>query len=153
KTGASTIYTGKDLSDCVLKIVFADGAQGLSASDQISQFLDQIVPILQTSENGKTAIDFYHPSVSEPPINLISVVVKSISQLDVQPDGLKSVTVELIQYRKPKAAAVGKPSGSAAKSPEPPTAKDAQDIQQDQLTMQLLAEIGRATCRERKEER
>ncbi|MEZ4230894.1 MAG: hypothetical protein R3B89_17095 [Polyangiaceae bacterium] len=130
KSGASTVFTGKDLSECTLTIRFADGAQGLSASDQVSQFVDQIVPILQKSENGKTAVDFYHPSVSEPPIELTSVVVKTIGQIETQDDGLKTVTVELIQFKKPRAAKVGKPAGSESKAEtNQPTAADAADFQ------------------------
>ncbi|MCB9584374.1 MAG: hypothetical protein H6718_03205 [Polyangiaceae bacterium] len=127
KSGASTVFTGKELAECTLTITFSDGAQGLSASDQIDQFLGQIVPILQKSENGKTAIDFYHPQVSEPPIGLTSVVVKTIGQIEKQDDGLKTVTVELIQFKRPRAAPVAKPTGSASKSPSEETAQDAQD--------------------------
>lgn len=137
KSGASTVFTGKDLSDCVLKITFADGAQGLSQADQISQFVEQIVPILQTSATGKTAIDFFHPSVSLEPINLTSVVVKSIGQIEMQDNGLKTVTVELLQYVKPKPARVGKPSGSASKTPAGSTAQDAMDKEIEALTQEV----------------
>lgn len=137
KSGASTVFTGRELSECTLKITFADGAQGLSAEDQINQWDEQIVPILTQSENGKTAVDFYHPSVSEPPIELTSVVVKEIGQIQVQGDGLRTVEVKLLKYVKPKPAPAGKPSGSASKSPGAPTAKDAMDQQIEDLTGQV----------------
>ncbi|MCB9584549.1 MAG: hypothetical protein H6718_04095 [Polyangiaceae bacterium] len=137
KTGASTVFTGKDLSECTLKLTFADGAQGLSQADQISQFVEQIVPILQTSATGKQAVDFFHPSVSLEPINLTSVVVKTIGQIEMQDNGLKSVSIELIQYVKPKPARVGKPSGSASKTPAGSTAQDAMDREIEQLTEEV----------------
>lgn len=131
KADATTIATGKKLSECTLRLTFADGAQGLTAEDQLLWYTQQLVPLLMESEQAKKSLDFYHPQVSEPPININSVVVKKITPVQTSEDGLRWVEISLLQYRKPKAAQVGKPSGSKSKAAPnaEPTAMDAQDIQ------------------------
>lgn len=138
KSNATTIATGKKLTECVLRLTFADGCQGLSAEDQLLWYTDQLVPLLMESESAKKALDFYHPQVSEPPISLTSVVVKKITPVQISEDGLRWVDISLLQYRKPKAVGVGKPNGSASKTPSQPTAQSEQDRRLEEATEGFL---------------
>lgn len=123
KSGATTIFTGEDLSELTVRLEFADGVRGLSAKEQRAEWFNVVVPILEKSADGKTAIDFYHPAVSEPPVNFTAVVTKEIGQLEVEENGLTWVEFTLLKYVKPKPKPAGKPAG-AKKNTEQPTAQD-----------------------------
>jgi hypothetical protein len=120
-SGATTKFVGADLSKFTLKISFYDRVFGLSSFEQRLKWFDEIVPILKTAESGKTAIEFYHPAVSDDPINVRAVVPEKIHQL-VQEGELWTVRVDFVQYVKAKPAA-GKPAASAKKN-QAPTAAD-----------------------------
>ncbi len=137
KAGASTVFTGQDLPSVTVRLSFADGIRGLTAREQRREWKDRIVPILQRSADGKTAIDFYHPQVSDEPIGLRSVVTKSIGPIEYTDNGSTSVEFELLAYRKPKAARVGSPSGSRSNSANGSVAKDETDAEIEALTQQL----------------
>lgn len=131
KAGASTIFTGKDLAEEItVKLTFAEGLFNESAAQQKEYFYSTIVPILQRSEDGKTAIDFYFPPLSAPPHNISSVVTRSVGMVTEDPNGFSTVTFKLLQYVKPKPAPVTKPAASQADQVDPMDAKFQQDMAQ-----------------------
>ncbi|MEZ4375506.1 MAG: hypothetical protein R3B07_32140 [Polyangiaceae bacterium] len=134
KSGATTVFTGDDLTEITVRLEFADGIRGLSAKEQRREWFDVIVPILQRSADGKTAIEFYHPAVSEPPINLTAVVTKKIGQLQIEENGLTWVEFTLLKYVKPKPKPAGKPAGAKANAYGPPTAQEQHDAEIEKLT-------------------
>lgn len=136
KSGATTIFTGQDLTEITVTLTFADGIRGLTAIEQRREFFTVIVPILEKTSDGKTALDFYHPAVSEPPINLTAVVCKTIGQLEVEDNGLSRISFKLLKYVKPKPKPVGKPAG-AKTSADKSSAKDDVDKEIEELTKQL----------------
>ena len=127
-SGATTVFTGTDIKEFSIEIEMWD-------PDQVDYWNDTIVPILEDSRKGKTALDFYAPACSEPPINIRSIVVTDPTQLTVEDDGTITTSIKVMKYAKPKPA-VGKPA-SSKKSTDQPTAQDAQDKEIAALTAQL----------------
>ena len=113
--GASTFFEGAQLTKFTLTLSFADGVNGETIDEQIDRYQTFIVPVLEQGTSGKTALDFYYPSISEAPINVRSVVPDAIGQLAQDANGAWSVAIKLIQYVKPKAVKSGKPKNSAQK--------------------------------------
>ena len=146
KSGATSVYTGDDLTEITVRLEFSDEVRGLTAKEQRREWFDAIVPILERSADGKTAIEFYHPAVSGPPINLTSVVTKEIGQLQVEDNGLTWVEFTLLKFAKPKPKPAGKPAG-AKKNVQQPTAQD-QAKADAQAIMDEVNETGSAELAE-----
>lgn len=132
QSGATRVYTGRELKSFTLRLYFWHEVQ-------IDWYREQILPVIAPEPIGKTAkaIEFYHPAVSEEPHGIRAVDVDEIGQLT--PDGDSGgwyVEIKLTRYARPKPA-VGKPSGAAAKTPKPPTAAEKADAEIEALTKQM----------------
>lgn len=112
-SGATTKFVGADLTEFDLKIIFVDGVFGLSAVEQRAQYEAEILPQYKACEDGKTALYFYHPAVSEPPINVTAVVPKKIGQYEREGD-VWVVKTTFTNFSPPKPAA-GTPKGAKKK--------------------------------------
>lgn len=128
-SGATSKYVGDELTAFDLTLRFVEGVRGESAFEQRYRYQTEIVPRLELAAQGKNAIDFYYPSISEPPINVRAVVPTEIGALEFA-DDFWQVTISFQQYRKPVAAS-GKPGG-AKKSNKPKP-----DAEIDALTLEL----------------
>lgn len=136
-TGAVTRYTGDPLQKFEANWRFADGVGGLTAVEQRARWNAEVIPQLEKAFTGKTALDFYHPAVSEPPYGVRAAVPQNIGYLT--DDGeVFSITVKFLEFRKPKPA-VGKPKSAAAKPGQQTTAKDAADKEIEALMKQVKA--------------
>lgn len=136
--GPATALTGAAEQRFTMRLRFFDGVGGLSSVEQRELYFSKIVPLLEKTTNGKQAVDFYHPSVSDPPIGIRSVVCEEFGRLTEETDGVWAVAVKLLKYSKPKPK-VGKPKSSAKgkKSGDAPPVKDALDKQIEALTKQF----------------
>ncbi|MCA9594101.1 MAG: hypothetical protein KC776_12345 [Myxococcales bacterium] len=126
-TTPGTKLVGFDLQRFQLRILYAEGINGLSSFEQRYIVDAKIRPLLETTLGGKVAVDFYHPAVSEAPINIRSVVLENWGQLEPADDtGLWVQPITLLKFSKPKVA-IGKPKASKNSASKQPTAQDAAD--------------------------
>ncbi len=106
--GATTTYTGKDLAKpkVLLKLWTAEHILAWDAYREL----------LQSSIQGDkvTALEVFHPALDHNDIS--SCTIAKIGGLEHQGGGLYHVTIELQEYRQPKAAG-GTPQGSKAGAP------------------------------------
>lgn len=138
-SGAASVFTGDKLARFVMRIEFYDGVRGLSSSDARLVWEQELLPVLEAASDGKTAIDFYHPSVSEKPVDVRAAVPEEIGQLTQEGD-LWTVEVKFLQFRKPQPK-IGKPTGSTA-SKGAETAKDQTDREIDDALADFNAARG-----------
>ncbi len=113
-SGAISVYTGLDIEQFILRLKMWESAQ-------IDYYSRKVVPLLEAPERGKApaAIKFFHPSVSDPPINIRAVGVVEVSQLEQVEDGLFQVEIVLIPYTGPPKPAVVKPIVAEDTRPKP----------------------------------
>lgn len=129
-SGATSKFMGDELTAFDLTLQFVEGVRGESAFEQRYRYQTEIVPRLELAATGKNAIEFYYPSISEPPINVRAVVPTEIGALEFVGD-FWQVTISMLQYRKPVAAS-GKPKGAKkTNAPKP-------DAELDALTQEFL---------------
>ncbi len=134
QSGATTKLTGIEAGEFEMTIEFWDGVLGTSAAEQRTHWETQCLPLLKEAESGKFAIEFYHPAVSEPPMNVRSVVPKKIGMYEQDKQtGVWKVTCSMLAYGKPKPAS-GTPKASKAALPAP---LDPNEKKIAQLTQQL----------------
>lgn len=113
-SGAATVFMGIDIDKFTIHLI-------MWTAEQFDDYNANLVPILATPPRGTRpkALDFYHPSVSEPPLNVRAVGVVDITQPKMIGDGeLWGVDIMLIPYMPPKPH-VAKPIAADDKRPEP----------------------------------
>jgi hypothetical protein len=127
-SGATTVFTGIDIDKFTVRLIFWEAAQ-------IDAYNADFVPLLALPPSGKRpkALAFYHPYASEPPINIKSVGVQDVTQLQQIGDGLFAVDILLIPFRQPKPA-LAKPIATGDQAPKPEDAAD-------QLILDLTAQV------------
>lgn len=111
-SGATTVFTGIDIDKFTIHLALWNAAE-------YDAYFRDLVPLLEIPPRGKRpkALSFYHPSVSEPPLNFHSVGVVDVTQPRRVDDlGLWGVDIFLIPHTtakpaiaKPIAADDGKP--------------------------------------------
>lgn len=137
-SGASTVYTGDELTEFSMRLELYPGVRGLDLRTQLDVIDQELLPVLAAASSGKSAVDFYHPAVADPPVDVRAVVPVDLGQLEQEGD-LWTWTVKFLQFKKPKPA-IGKPSASKSKggtSKDQTTAKDAIDEEIEALTKQV----------------
>ncbi len=130
-TGATTVFTGVDISTFTCRLSFWD-------ADQIDWYNQVFAPLLAAPPSGKNpkALDFFYPSISDPPINVRAVLVNNVGQLTQVGDGLWVVDIEFCPFHPPKPA-LAKPAAAAKK--DAPQPQDATDKLIESLTSQVKA--------------
>ncbi len=128
-SGATTVFTGIDIKAFNVRLTFWDQAQ-------IEWYGSIFAPLLALPPSGKSpkSLDFYHPLVSEPPINIRAVLVENVTQLLQTGDGIWTVDISLMPFRPPKPA-LAKPAAAAKK--DAPKPQDANDKLIERLTKQV----------------
>jgi hypothetical protein len=134
--GATTKLTGIDPGEFQMRLEFFDGFQGITAAEARTFWEETMLPVLKKAEDGKQAIEFYHPAVSGAPMFCTQVVPQKVGIYEQDGNGTWSVTVSFLQYGKPKPA-VGAPKGAAKKSPPQPQVLDENEKRIQDLTKQL----------------
>lgn len=124
-SGAATVFTGIDIDKFAVRLIFWEASQ-------IDEYNANFVPLLELPPRGKRpkALDFYHPYASDPPINIRSVGVQDVTQLQQIEDGKFAVDILLIPYFAPKPA-VAKPIASGDEKPKPEDAYDRKILELD----------------------
>jgi hypothetical protein len=112
--GATIKLTGIEPGEFDMKLIFYHVQDGVPGWDSRNLYLTQILPELESTADGKKAVDFYHPLVSEPPMNVTAVTVKKFGVLEQDGDGTWSVTHKLMRWYPPKKAG-GAPNGAKKK--------------------------------------
>ncbi len=139
-SGATSKFVGRDISKFTMKVTFVEGYFGMTEFEQRLKWSEVIIPLMSTAFEGKTALDFYHPAVSEPPIDIRSVDIEHIRPMRKDSDtGFWSVSVDFKRYARPKPG-LGTPSGSSKKKNK--KAKDAADVEIDKLSLELATLSG-----------
>lgn len=113
-SGATAVFAGIDIDKFTMHLVLWNEAE-------FDLYNTNLVPILEVPPRGKRpkALDFYHPALSDPPINIRSVGVVDVTAAKRIDDlGLWGVDIFLIPYTTPKPA-IAKPIASNDKRPEP----------------------------------
>lgn len=131
--GVTTKLTGIEPGTFTTTFMFYDGVTGDTATVQRDRWELVILPILKQAETGKTAIPFYHPAVSGPPMNISAAVPEHIGILEQDDAGVWSVVVKWSEFGKPKAAS-GTPKAAKTKGA---TAKSENEKQIEALTKEL----------------
>lgn len=131
--GATTKLTGIEAGTFTMTISFYDGVTGDSATTQRDRWELVFLPMLKQAETGKTAIPFYHPAVSGPPMGIKAAVPEHVGILEQDDAGTWSVVVKWSEFGKPKAAA-GTPTAAKTKGA---TAKTENEKQIEALTKEL----------------
>lgn len=129
-SGAVTVFTGIGIEPFTVQLELWEAAH-------IDEYNARIVPMLARPPFGKQprALSFYYPLVSDPPIDIKSVIVKNAKQLvQVDETGLWVAEFELMPFKAPKPA-LAKPIASA--DPGAPKPQDAAD----QLILNLTKQV------------
>lgn len=117
-TGATTIFTGQDLSKFDVDIFCWEPEHFLAW--QVFARLTLVNPPIGARP---TSLSIQHPTLQDPPLTISQVVVTNVSQWEQDPDGsgLWSRTISFLEYRKPRPALVkpfeGPPGSPVAVQP------------------------------------
>ncbi len=117
--GGETTLNGAVLSEFTCTITLWNGDY------ELSHFIlwEAWKPILMTpvAKGAERALDIYHPQLAD--LGITSVVVKSWTNPEPNPDGTSTVTIEFLQYSpaKPRPNSSGKMQGSAANPQQTPS--------------------------------
>lgn len=133
-SGATTKLTGEEVNEFTLTVKFWPGVNGQSGFEQRFKWENEILPLLKEAKKGKSAISFYHPAVSDEPMNVQAVVPEEIGVYEQDDAGVWSVSVKLIEFRPPKPA-TGSPKGAKKKPGDTPLDENEKKIAA--LTKQL----------------
>ncbi len=100
-SGATLNFDGPDLAEPKLTFVLWKGIDGQNYADWFAEW-DKFRSVFDVSvdEDEPRALAIEHPQFALAGIR--SVVVKKIGDMEIQPDGRVHVTVETIEFRKPK---------------------------------------------------
>lgn len=116
-SGAYIVYMGADVPSFTLHLTMWD-------PEHIDYYNSEIVPELLKSMQGHTALDFYAPACSEPPLSIKHVVVVDPGQLTEDDDGYWHASIKLLKYVRPKPS-IAKPLPDSSE-PKPTDAIQAQ---------------------------
>jgi hypothetical protein len=141
--GASTVPTGQEPSDIEFLIELWDETTHPAAFDIFARkWLTRPVAIPQGGLKA-LALNIQHTGVNRAPFNVSKVLRHDVVHHgDPEGIGLWSYTVTFLQFRLPKAAP-SRPLAAIPKAKNPrPTAKDANEVQIQQLNGTLTSELG-----------
>lgn len=147
-TGATSIYTGKDLTEFDVTFEFRNWKGG--DRDDWIDFAKRVFVQEPTTKKGtKTsaapkALRFEHWQINDPPISVTAVNVLEVGQPDTTDEtGLVTVKVKFQEYR-PASSGLGKPTGTKVPGvTKQPTAQDAADLQIQALVKTLKEEVAK----------
>jgi len=119
--GGTVVFVGDSLVEFTARLTFW-------TPEQINEYNADLVPLLKSpppsfrdGEPQGKALSFFHGYVSEPPLNVSAVVVKSVTQIEQVADGLFQVQITFLQHRAPRPQ-LSQPI--AAVTDEKPTPRD-----------------------------
>ena len=143
-SGATSVYSGDDLSEFTATLTFWDWDGG--QRDEWLAFAQSVLVKPPAAKGAKTtqprAQSLIHWQINDPPVSIVAVNVLEVGQPDTSDEtGLVTVAVKFQAYRAP-VAALGKPTGVPPVSKKP-TAQDEADKQITALVGQLKTEVAK----------